>query len=39
LLDAETWIGPEGTGLSMARLADERGYFGRVVESLVVEKR
>jgi acyl-Coa thioesterase superfamily protein/acyl-CoA thioesterase superfamily protein len=39
LLDAETWIGPEGTGLSMARLADERGYFGRAVESLVVEKR
>ena len=39
LLDAESWIGPDGTGLSMARLADERGYFGRAVQSLVIEKR
>ena len=39
LLDAESWIGPEGTGLAMARLADERGYFGRAVQSLVIEKR
>jgi hypothetical protein len=39
LLDAESWIGPEGAGLAMARLADERGYFGRAVQSLVIEKR
>jgi hypothetical protein len=39
LLDAESWIGPDGAGLSMARLADERGYFGRAVQSLVVDKR
>jgi len=39
LLDAESWIGPEGAGLAMARLADVSGYFGRVVQSLVVEKR
>jgi Thioesterase-like superfamily len=39
LLDAESWIGPEGAGLAMARLADEGGYFGRVVQSLVIEKR
>jgi hypothetical protein len=39
LLDAESWIGPEGAGLSMARLADQRGYFGRVAQSLVIEKR
>ena len=39
LLDAETWIGPDGAGLAMARLADQRGYFGRAVQSLVVEKR
>lgn len=39
LLDAESWIGPEGAGLAMARLGDTRGYFGRVVQSLVVEKR
>jgi hypothetical protein len=39
LLDAESWIGPEGAGLSMARLADVNGYFGRAVQSLVIEKR
>jgi len=39
LLDAESWIGPDGAGLAMARLADTSGYFGRVVQSLVVEKR
>jgi hypothetical protein len=39
LLDAESWIGPDGAGLSMARLADERGYFGRAVQSLVIDKR
>ena len=39
LLDAESWIGPDGAGLSMARLADRSGYFGRCVQSLVVERR
>ena len=39
LLDADSWIGPDGVGLAMARLADERGYFGRAVQSLVIEKR
>ena len=39
LLDAESWIGPDGAGLSMARLADMSGYFGRCVQSLVIEKR
>jgi Thioesterase-like superfamily len=39
LLDAESWIGPDGAGLSMARLADTKGYFGRCVQSLVIEKR
>ncbi|MDO8397928.1 MAG: thioesterase family protein [Bradyrhizobium sp.] len=39
LLDAETSIGPDGAGLAMARLADSRGYFGRAVQSLVIEKR
>lgn len=39
LLDAESWIGPDGVGLAMARLADQRGYFGRVVQSLVIEPR
>ncbi len=39
LLDAESMIGPGGAGLATARLADERGYFGRAVQSLVIEKR
>jgi hypothetical protein len=39
LLDAESWIGPDGAGLAMARLADVNGYFGRAVQSLVIEKR
>ena len=39
LLDAESWIGPDGAGLEMARLGDAKGYFGRVVQSLVIEKR
>lgn len=39
LLDAETWVDPTGTGMAAGRLADERGYFGRCVQSLVIEKR
>jgi Thioesterase-like superfamily len=39
LLDAESWIGPDGAGLAMARLGDVKGYFGRAVQSLVIEKR
>ena len=39
LLDAESWIGPDGAGLAMARLGDEHGYFGRAIQSLVIEKR
>ena len=39
LLDGESWIGPDGAGLAMARLADEQGYFGRAAQSLVIEKR
>ena len=39
LLDGETIIGAEGAGLATARLADQNGYFGRAVQSLVIEKR
>lgn len=39
LLDGDCWIGPDGAGLAMARLGDQRGYFGRAVQSLVIEKR
>lgn len=39
LLDAETWLGPDGGGLACARLADSRGYFGRAVQSVLIERR
>ncbi len=39
LVDAKSRIGPDGAGLAMARLADVKGYFGRAVQSLVIEKR
>lgn len=39
LLDAETWLGPEGAGIASARLGDTRGYFGRAVQSVLVEPR
>ena len=39
LLDAETWIGADGHGIAAARLADQTGYFGRAVQSLVIEQR
>ena len=39
LLDGECWVGPDGAGLAMSRLADQRGYFGRAVQSLVIERR
>ena len=39
LLDAESWIGPDGAGLAMARLADTSGYFGRAIQRLVIERR
>jgi len=39
LLDAESWIGPNGAGIAAGRLADTQGYFGRDMQSLVIEKR
>ncbi len=39
LLDSESWIGPEGSGLAASKLADKNGYFGRAVQTLVVERR
>jgi hypothetical protein len=39
LLDAQTWLGEHGAGLAFARLGDERGYFGRAIQSLVIERR
>jgi hypothetical protein len=39
LLDAETWAGPDSIALSMARLGDREGYFGRAIQSVLLEKR
>lgn len=39
LLDAQTWLGDRGAGVAFAKLGDERGYFGRSIQSLVIEKR
>ena len=39
LLDAETWLGGSGTGIAFAKLEDERGYFGRAIQSLVIDPR
>lgn len=39
LLDAESWMGPNGAGIAFGSLADEQGYFGRSVQSLVIEPR
>jgi hypothetical protein len=39
LLDAQTWLGDHGAGLAFAKLGDERGYFGRAIQSLVIDQR
>jgi hypothetical protein len=39
LLDAETWAGPDSIALSMARLGDRDGYFGRAIQSVLLAKR
>ena len=39
LLDAQTWLGDGGAGIAFAKLGDRRGYFGRAVQSLVIEPR
>ena len=39
LLDAQTWLGGAGSGIAFSKLGDERGYFGRAIQSLVIEPR
>jgi len=39
LVDAETTLGPDGAGFAAARLGDRHGYFGRSVQSILVERR
>jgi hypothetical protein len=39
VLDAETWVGPDGAGLASGRPGDRLGYFGRVAQTLVIQQR
>ena len=39
MLAANAWIGPDGRGLGYGELADEKGFFGRAVQCLVISKR
>jgi acyl-CoA thioesterase len=39
LVDARTWLDPDGTGMAEGALYDRRGRIGRSVQSLLVEPR
>lgn len=39
LLDAETWLGPDGSGIACGKLGDSQGYFGRAAQSILIEPR
>lgn len=39
LVDAESWIGPEGRGVVHARLGDADGWFGRSVQDALIIRR
>lgn len=39
MLDAKTWLGPDGQAIAFARLGDRTGYFGRAIQSIVIEPR
>lgn len=39
LLDAQTWLGPDGSGIACAKLGDAHGYFGRAAQSILIEPR
>ncbi|MBB5049269.1 hypothetical protein HNR60_004045 [Rhodopseudomonas rhenobacensis] len=39
LLNSEMWLGPDGAGIAASKLGDVNGYFGRAVQSLVIERR
>ena len=39
LLDSETYPGPDGAGVSFARLGDRLGWFGRACQSVIFERR
>jgi hypothetical protein len=39
LLNSEMWIGPDGAGVAASKLGDLHGYFGRAIQTLVIEPR
>ncbi len=39
MLAANAWVGPEGRGIAYGELADEKGFFGRATQCLVIAKR
>jgi hypothetical protein len=39
LLDATTWLGDHGAGIAFAKLGDRRGYFGRAIQSVLIEPK
>lgn len=39
LLDSESWYGDEGRAIAFAGLADRHGYFGRAIQSIILERR
>ena len=38
-LDADSYLGDAGAGVAFGRLGDEQGWFGRTVQSMVIERR
>jgi acyl-coenzyme A thioesterase PaaI-like protein len=39
LVDAECWAGPDGRGITQARLGDALGWFGRSMQTTIFERR
>ena len=39
MLAANAWVDNNGSGISFGELADEKGFFGRAVQCLVIDKR
>ncbi|MGY4395555.1 hypothetical protein ACVWZA_000716 [Sphingomonas sp. UYAg733] len=39
LLDAECWVGSDGRGMTHARIGDAGGWFGRSLQTTLIERR
>ena len=39
LLNSQMSIGPDGAGVAASRLADQQGYFGHAIQTLLIERR